>query len=846
MKTTKKIISFLLCVVMLLSMPIATKAASGKFISVNIVITSVAGDKVKIPETVYTDGEYLYLSTDQLASYTAYVYDAENSAFVREGQKYNNALSLTTVNYNKKKVTVKMMKQEKEYKLHDVYKFGSEFYLPLDQMAAYLKASVKVKGTDIKILNSGYSIADAAYDFDETQCMLNSDDIVDDIFYGDEDLFNKVCVLNYFSSTIFGVRIKNLVLSISDALFNSDLANVDSFEEFLTNCMTKNDDFYKSQSSENEFRERVNLANETMGHFDSLNSKLKSNATVVTEAYELFTDTNDIANLDLEYIQAKNWKGVYSGMAKFYSYVDYFTKALSMSEDNKDMLKVLYDKCPSDGSAFSVGMAKVYNKFGTDFFKGMISTVGDTLVDTAIETVLEDLGAAPYTAVIKSVNEFFKLCGVDLTYNGTYSILIGCMVVLELNRVSSDFYHSAASSSSASEKYRTSSIFALRAMKQAYLDGNALNEKYNEYKGLYDDKINEVEARMELYYRASESQGYDDFKSLKELIEKNQKQISSSGIISNAPTAEKPSGQKNRKYIYTDEELANLQLEEQLETVNDEQCLYWDTPDYRFIYCTSTESEKHSKKFDWKTEDGEVFDPYYSCIKRIDLKTKKEKIIINDATSGLVVSNGHVYYKSFQYSKSKSNYSDGVEYVRCDFDGKNREVLYKSDYSPYGAGMGESPYFFVTNDSVYISKYDIVRVDLKTKKQATVFYGSKGAVKGQRYIKIYYVGSSCYFMLEDNQPDEWSYINSYFYYNPKDGLKKIFSVEGDIMSGNDTYNYKTIIIGQKTQSSRGEEYSGVDLVLRKNHINNSSFYFTDKTSGDTWMYNYSTKRLIKQ
>lgn len=297
MKTVKKTIAIILSIIIAFSLPVCTNAAEGKFVSVSFETLNSDGEKEKTDEVLYTDGTYLYANPELFAEYTAYDYDEDNNAFVRAGQDFKLSLSSTTIDYKNKKATVKMMNSKHTFDLHNVFKFGNDYYLPLDQIAAYLKAKIKVDGTTVTVINSGYSVADAAYDFNEFKYILNYEHIVDEIFGGSETAYRYYTVLYYFSSTIFGLKVSNLIGPVGD---------INNYKTALQKIVTDNTDYIKTQANPNSLTKRLNDASTFIKNGKEINDKLKDATTVMTTAYESFCDTDDIDNLDIDYIDAKN------------------------------------------------------------------------------------------------------------------------------------------------------------------------------------------------------------------------------------------------------------------------------------------------------------------------------------------------------------------------------------------------------------------------------------------------------------------------------------------------------------------------------------------------------------
>lgn len=526
MKTVKKQIAIILSIIIAFSLPVCTNAAEGKFVSVSFETLNSDGEKEKTDEVLYTDGTYLYANPELFAEYTAYDYDEDNNAFVRAGQNFKLSLSSTAIDYKNKKATVKMMNSKHTFDLHNVFKFGNDYYLPLDQIAAYLKAKIKVDGTTVTVINSGYSVADAAYDFNEFKYILNYEHIVDEIFGGSETAYRYYTVLYYFSSTIFGLKVSNLIGPVGD---------INNYKTALQKIVTDNTDYIKTQADPNSLTKRLNDASTFIKNGKEINDKLKDATTVMTTAYESFCDTDDIDNLDIDYIDAKNWGEVFGKLKTFYNYTDYAIKYISMTKDNKNMLIDAYgaeDKL----STYKLALGDTTLKFGDDAATSLCSKALDILVEDVPKTTVKTFTkkALPALAVIKGTAAFFKLLGFDFTDNSSYSIMLDSNIAHNLTNRYTNLAETAGKTKDDTEAFRKAGIFATLAMKNAYNSGNKLNKKVNGQSGYYNKKIEEVALRAQLFYRAAESKGYDDLNSISSLATKNQKTIADSKITSKA------------------------------------------------------------------------------------------------------------------------------------------------------------------------------------------------------------------------------------------------------------------------------------------------------------------------
>ena len=549
MRIVKSFLALMVVFSLLLSTTVFSNAAEDRFIAIDVAEYNEYGDQIVKKHAFYTDGKYLYASIDTLDRYTFYDYDEQYSAFVRVGQDYRLSLSKTTLDFENKKATVKMINGEKEYKLHNVIKFGDEYYLPLDQMCAFLMASVDFIDNKLIIKNSGFSIADAAYNYNNYSYVFNYNDIVDGIFAGNEDLYFVYCVVGFYGSSIFGLRVKNLDLI-------SKSGDAEYYQDFLQTCITDYDEYLKTQSDADTFEKRVNQALSVTEGLSGILKIAKNTTTVSKAAYELFEDTKDVANLDIEYIEVGLWDDTFDALSISLSYVEYFTKFISMTEDHKSMI----EDCALDTSVKDAGMElktailHIRNLFGQDIFSSLVAKTGEVLIEKLPGALVEEYAsvAVPYLAVIKAVNSAFKLFGFDLSDNSQYSVMLEGLANSYLADRYSVLKNDAGKTKEASEKFRRAAIFSLLASKNAFESGNSLDKKLEGSGTLFNDEIDVVCARLNLFYRAAESSCYENIESIDDVIKENQESFKKSNIINTSRTISSPTDIKSEPATLTD------------------------------------------------------------------------------------------------------------------------------------------------------------------------------------------------------------------------------------------------------------------------------------------------------
>ena len=288
----------------------------------------------------------------------------------------------------------------------------------------------------------------------------------------------------------------------------------------------------------------MNVALSFTESLNGLISILKNGTTISKTAYETFSDTNDIANLDIQYIDAKNWSEVFGGLSKSLDYMEYFIKVASMTEDHKLMIRDCNEDSSIQTAGFQLNTAIIntFHQFGADVFTSILSKVADTLIEEVPEKAIKEFSTnlIPHIAVIKAVNLTFKLLGFDLSDNSQYSIMLEGLANSYLADRYSVLENDAGKTKEGSERFRRAAIFSLLASKHAFESGNALDKKLKSSGTLFDDELDVVCARLNLFYRAAESSCYENVDSIDTVIQENQKFITESNIINVSITINSP------------------------------------------------------------------------------------------------------------------------------------------------------------------------------------------------------------------------------------------------------------------------------------------------------------------
>lgn len=624
-----RVLAVVLSLVMLLgSLPVS--AAESRFLSFQVESVSENGSKTESREAAYVVGQELYVSTNFLAKYTLFYYNGDTHAFVRRGQEANSKFGRVEINPDSQKATVYMNPfSSKEYTLHGVYTFGQTTFLPLNQMAAYLKCSLTIKDDVMRVVNSGYSLVDAEYAMSKIQSksdLLRYDvgNIVDDIFDGSEMLFKLSGILGYFGSTVFERRISKL-----DFIFHT--GDIKEYESFLDKCVTDNQAYMDALTSGDDLINRFSTVAGLNKDVHDTSKKLADLTSIITDVTQPLKEENLSASLLWK--DASDWNTAFSDLSKITQFADYYLKLGSMCEDNQYMLAQFGDRqLKSDTDfPFRVALLKVKSRYGGSTVSNIMGQVGQQLIkygaDDAVKTALKKAASdavlselAIATTTMDVITKVCRAAGCDIASDANYSIMLDLavrtMLFNDFNDLDNTLRHT---NESQTENYRQAAIFYLIACKQTFDAANKLAAKYDMSATYYKNRIKTINTVLSLYYLAIQSKHFDNFAELEENIANNQQEIRDAGLLQSGKT------------VSQDEAL-------QIDTSADDdlQKRQWNAQNGELDY--STDGHYIYTKF---ARQDENYRFYYSLI--LGDASGSEKVL-TECTEGFVFVGDRVYY----------------------------------------------------------------------------------------------------------------------------------------------------------------------------------------------------------
>ncbi len=560
-KTIFKVISAI-CVfaIFITAFPNFTYAADEKFISLNI-----SGYDSSQQETTTTNNPFyvkngiIYAPVKILEDYTMYNYDSQNNAFVRIGQEYTSATSKVVLDYDNQQVHVFYSQLHRETYDIDIHSFAGIYFLPLSQMAAYLKASVVYKDEKtISIVSSGISLSDALYDYSVYDSSLDYIRVLDDLFVGEEKLYYQYTVLGYVKSTIFSCKVSKLI---------SSWGNYDTCCSIIENAVT-NTDIYQTLGDENAILATLGYAQSAFYEqvYKKANKMYKLSINSIVTMFEDYKKANSFGDespydnfFEEEQLQIDALKD-FGKEAKyvnhFIEYAEYIYKFYTINDDNRLALATIAEinQNGSVGNAFD----KCYTKYGADIGTSVISRVKEDLLEETTEEILKNSAKSIFASVNKVklateiVSGVFKLAGFDLKDNSSYDVLLAHDVVTYITSNSDSIQNENLKTMDDSENLRLSLIMTILTQIEGFKIGNKIAEQLaKEDTDHYKTDIEKLSRHLSLLYLANSSKKYDSVEGVKLVEKQNKKQLAKLNLKNNvidAATAEgylKASGGKN-------------------------------------------------------------------------------------------------------------------------------------------------------------------------------------------------------------------------------------------------------------------------------------------------------------
>lgn len=868
-KLLQKILSILCMFAIVLNLfNIVAFAADGKFVLLNISGYNDEGEETTTPDNVfYVKNNLIYAPINIFENYTMYNYDDGNCAFVRVGQTFNEANSKVVLDYENSKAEVFFMKNQAETYDIDFYRFGDTYFFPLDIMAAYLKSSVVYKSSDtISVISSGVSISDATYNYDPLNTCLDYDDLREDIFCDNEILARTASILGYFSEVVFEFKVSNLM---------GEYGDYKKYLDILESAVTNNEPYEQLLNNNDLLSDVLGITDELYNEVYKKSTKIyKLSANSVTSMFEDYKSVNSFGDESpfdnffpdeqMEIDRINSFNQYIDSIDVFVDAVDFYYKFCTLNQDNKDAIELAGSL--NDYDTRAKAMSKIATLYGNSVVESAASRMYDEILGELLKDAVGEAskkfmsGANKVKLAVSVVNEVFKVIGFDLSDNSIYDVMLAKQLKsFVINTMDNDSI--GLNTESDCNELRLTLILGMLIDIQSYKMGNKVAAKYLS-NGIYDDEIEEANERLALLYLSKGSEKYDSVEGVAKIADQSKKQINRLNFNKLNEISETKALDLLR---YTDDiALMNEQILE-LDTYekNGTTLHYCIRNGFSYKEIRENELIKKEKFTDYYGEKIEL--SHSACIEKTNDTTGENEIIIDDYDGQLVVTDHYIYYISMKYKQGESynDCYDGVDYIRTDLNGENKEIIYHDEYVPFGSGIGGAPTFLVTNEYMYVSKYNIIRIDLETKEEVIVCNININESTGSDWIDLNFVyDDTLYFSLIDNQQSEPEneslpdICNGFFKYNVKNGLDYIIEID---LGYADSY-WKDNGDGTKTMQTNSNyliKMRGLDNIKLKDNDLPDEYDFRYKTptpfsetgiyfiqgNGEEYFYSFDSNEL---
>ena len=532
MKVLHKLTAILLSTILAISTIPVYAADNEKFISMDVEYIDSDNNIAVNEETFYSINDKLYVPVSFLIKYTPYYYNENINSFIRTNQPENSIWGQVKIDFEKKEaILTNNIYNKKTYKLSNIYKIDEEYFLPLTEMAALLKSEVKTNNHTLRIVNSGYSLADAEYALsileDEKILSYDLDDVIDDVYAGSYGAFKASAIIDYLGSI--------LVVKLENITFFSDFGSVDNYYEFFEKCVTDNDSYIESASKQDDLIGRFASTQKINKNFKDSTKKFGKYFGIIKDAVEPLKNSNE--NSYFLYTKTEDMNALFNTVSNVAEAADFILKVGSMCDDNKNMINNLRDnrtalEAHSHASAAIRLIAEHYGKdYITNVTTKLTTELGKEIVDKGIKKIPAVRAIKLTTTIIDEVSKNYL--NLNITTNKEIKLMVNVDVKHILNNYFYDFRDYSINEKS-SEEYRTAVIFYLLTCKHLYSEANeAAKQTISKDANLYEDEIKNIENVLQLFYAAMQSKKVDNFEGVDGLMRANSENIKKINIIEN-------------------------------------------------------------------------------------------------------------------------------------------------------------------------------------------------------------------------------------------------------------------------------------------------------------------------
>ena len=505
----KRFLSFLLCVIMLLSNFYVVANAEEEQCFYRIKIDAGSG---VITEKALVQDKEIYIPAKNFSNYTRFSFNEESKMFLIKNQELNKSFKSVVVDTENKRILVS---GTKIINLTNIFVVNETIYLPLCQMLPILNADIyTVKDNVIYISNNKLSLAEILYNFDISDYYFNLSTEFDDMKWA----ALLTIVPNYVWDTLVNIRYDRLDIAYNSGEYND---YKDIFSEFIAEDNLYLKAMAKKKETVSHIIDFYNGANEFMKDsksiYDWVDEAGKTDISSETggallEFLQLDFDSERIKDEEIYSISEAWTKGKIS-FSDCIELINYIYKYQTVTNDNKNMLEAVYDLdfVISDDEPARKAAKHIHDLYSKNFIPALFEEIATEIATDNIKN-LNPIGL--YTATAKLAGILIEKV-MPFKPGDVANLPIYADIVLS----SSYKFHSLDTSTDEStNNLRCSLLFCLTASKKCF---EIMREAMGDSSTYYDNKIEKIEKLIIALYIAEENTEFDSFEHFDEYRKNN-------------------------------------------------------------------------------------------------------------------------------------------------------------------------------------------------------------------------------------------------------------------------------------------------------------------------------------
>lgn len=505
-----------LCLVFAFLLPTVCVASGAEDEPVFYRIQISAGEGIQAEKAIVRDGE-IYIPAESFDKYTRYEYGKDKHSFVIKGQDAKRAFKALYVDVDNKRVNVS---GKKVVGLSDCFEYGGSLYLPFCQMLPLLDADIfGVSNGVIQVSNPVITMADVLYHF-------NIEDVYFD--YSKEFLDSPLLASLYVVPAYIFDTVVNSKYGRLDVVSHS--GDFKEYKEIFSELLADNNLYLQAKAYRPSGLQDIIDSYKVVGSdqeslktlFDWIEIAGKNADKAQGDAlFELLASAYGLDDYKHNFLREINetWHEGKFGFAECVSAAAYLCTYVTIIDDNRNMLKAVYNTDGKVGAAeYDRKAAKhVCDLYGDNVGKAVFDELAMKYAGEITEKLLNPIAIYTNTAQVAGVlfEEFLPYSYSDVARLPLYAEVI--------SSAKAGFNQNEMFTDKGAEAKRLSLLLCLMASRKAFMIMRAGSD-YSSY-DYYDERIGVLESYIKLLYLLGDNTEFDSFEHFEEHYRENLKKI---------------------------------------------------------------------------------------------------------------------------------------------------------------------------------------------------------------------------------------------------------------------------------------------------------------------------------